>query len=435
MGTAASYRASGSSRTVRPIIGLKRLRNLRRDIFLASLGTNVLSVAMPIVILQIYDRIIPNNSRDTLFLLIVGLIVVVLLDAVLRMARSYVTGWAGARFEHYAGMRIFGHMFKADMNAFEKTAAGVHLDRISSIEALRDYYAGQSILLLVDLPFALIFISFIAFLQVELAMVPIIAMACFALVAYGVGKSLRLSLHERTRMDGMRHSFIIEVLNGIHTIKSMAMEPQIVRRYERLQASSVTNGFALGFGTGWALGLGSVFSQVTVLSMAGFGAAKVIGGDLTIGGLAACILLAGRSLQPLVRAMGIWTQVQRIKVAEKRVGEVLELEPEGRGEQTSRPNIKGAVEFRGVKCCHDEAGEDTIKGLDLAMEPGEMVAITGKDGSGKSTLFDFLLGLQKPASGRVMIDGVDTDEFDIGQLRAQIGYLASSPTLYRGTIL
>ena len=407
----------------------------RLDVLAASFTLNLLALVMPIVILQTYDRIVPNNSRETLFLLVVFVAGALVLDAFLRLGRTYVTGWAAARFEHRLGCSMARRLLSSDLASFERSAAGVHLDRMTAIDRLRDFYCGQSILVMVDLPFAFLFLGLIAYLAGALALVPLGVLIAFAFVAWKLGQHLRVAIENRSEVDDRRYNFIIELLTGIHTVKALGMEAQMVRRYERLQESSAASGIEVNMLSGRAQSLGALFSNLTMVLTAGIGCLWVINGELTTGGLAASSLLAGRSLQPLLRAMGLWTQFQNVEVARGRVAEAMETPVEAPATLPALPPVEGALQLHKVHFSYDADGPELFRGVDLSVPAGAAVGIRGANGIGKSTLLRLIMRLYTPTQGRITLDGHDLTEFDPASIREQIVYLPQQSVLFQGTIM
>ncbi len=407
---------------------------LGRQVIFSSLTINLLSLGLPIAILQVYDRILPNTATQTLLLLVIGLIGVLLLDAVLRMARSYVTGWSAARYEHQTACRAADRLLAAPVGDFEKDAPGVHLDRLNAVDTLRDFNAGQARLILTDLPFVLIFIGLMWQIAGKLALVPVALLCILALAAGAVGFFLRGALEERAQLDDRRYNFIIEVLTGILTVKGLAMEPLILRRYERLQESGAASTYRCTFFSSLAQGIGSVFSSLAMVSVAAIGAVYVIAGELSIGALAACTLLSARSIQPMLRALGLWAQFQGIQVARERLDNLFAIEPETAGRNERLERIAGRIELKGVSFGYDEETPLFDK-LDLSVEPSEVIGISGGTGNGKSTLLMLMLGALRADEGEVKIDGLDVTSQEPELLRRQIAYLPQTPVLFQGTIL
>ena len=407
---------------------------LGKRVIFSSLTINLLSLGLPIAILQVYDRILPNNATQTLLLLVLGLTAVLILDAVLRMARSYVTGWSAARYEHQTACRSVDRLLAAPVGDFERDAPGVHLDRLNAVDTLRDFNAGQARLILTDLPFVLIFIGLMWQIAGKLALVPVVLLVILALAAGAVGFYLRGALEERAVLDDRRYNFIIEVLTGILTVKGLAMESLILRRYERLQESGAASTYRCTFFSSLAQGIGSVFSSLAMVSVASIGAIYVIAGELSIGALAACTLLAARSVQPMLRALGLWAQFQGIQVARERLDSLFMIEPETAGRTEKVERVSGRIEMKSVAFGYSEEAP-LIENLDLEVEPGEVIGISGGTGSGKTTLLMLILGALRADQGEVRIDGLDVTLQEPELLRRQIAYLPQTPVLFQGTIL
>lgn len=404
-------------------------------LLLASLSINILSLALPLVILQVYDRILPNTAQATLLFLIIGLTVVLLLDAALRIARSYIGGWQAARFEHMTGCAAVNRILATDVCSFEKDAPGVHLDRLNAVDTLRDYHAGQARLLIADLPFIALFLGLMWLIAGDLVLVPIGLLLLLFAAALVVGFLLRQALKERAELDDRRYNFIIEVLTGMATVKGLAMEGLLQRRYERLQENGAASTYRTTFLSNLAQGIGSFFSSLAMVCVAAAGATYVIAGELSIGALAACTLLAGRAIQPPLRALGLWTQLQNVQVARERLNTLFSLPMEDEQARREMTQIDGAVELKNVSFRYGEDAPLLLDGVDLKIGAGEIIGISGGTGNGKSTLLMLMLKAVAPNSGQVLIDGLDIANCDVTSLRTQIAYLPQSAVLFQGTIL
>ena len=405
------------------------------NLIVGSLALNVLSVALPVVILQTYDRVVPNEAMETLAMLIFGLAVVLVLDSALRAGRNYLTAWEAAQFEHKAGCRAVDRLLSANVGELEREAPGVHLDRLLAIETLRDFHSGQAKLLMVDLPFVTIFLALIAVIAGWLVIVPAAMLVTLLVVSFLVGRNLRAVLERRAELDDRRYSFIIEVLSAIHTIKSLAFEAAMQRRYERLQEAGAALTYRVTFLNNLSQGIGQVMTYATMVAIATAGAVMVIAGNLTVGGLAASTLLAGRTVQPLLRALNFWTQFQNIVVARDRAHALFDTAPESRSDAAKTQTLKGAFELRDASFRYDDDSKLILDGLNLKVGAGEVIGIKGEMGCGKTTLLMLIMNALKPTTGEVLYDGAALSDHDPQSLRRQIGYMPQSAVLFHGTIL
>jgi ATP-binding cassette subfamily C protein LapB len=403
------------------------------SIVIASLFINALALVFPLVLLQMYDRIIPNQSVSTLFWLVFLVLLTVILSGILRVMRSYVGAWADAKFEHIIGTEAFEQILKSDLSVYEKEGSGRQLKRMNSLNMLRDFYSGQALVILIDIPFILIFLLLIVYIGGALVIVPIL-MIVFALwsTLHNTEK-LQTILKERQDHDDRRLNFIVEMITRIHTIKSNTMEAQMQRRYERLQKASSLFDYQTALRGSYLLTDGFTLSQLTIVLVAAYGSIMVFNGHITLGALAACTLLAGRCLQPINSLISVWSRLQSIKVAREELNKVFEMPIETGGNLVKK--IKGELEFENVSFSYGENNSLLIKNFNLKIHPKEAVCISGEGLSGKSTLMWMILGFIKPTKGRVLIDGEPVSEYDLTSLRTQIGYMPHNGVLFQGTIL
>ncbi|MBT4888571.1 MAG: ATP-binding cassette domain-containing protein [Rhodospirillales bacterium] len=410
------------------------------DIVLASVFINVLGLALPLTLLQVYDRIIPNDALQTLMLLVLGVGGALILDAILKLSRSYVSSWMAARFEHLAGCNAMERLLHAPIINYEDQGAGVHLERINALGTLKEFYAGQAVLAVCDLPFAVIYLGAIFYLADYLVFVPIVLIIAFIIMAAMVGQKLKKSLEGRMMADDRRYNFIIEVLGGIHSIKGLAMEEQMQRRYEKLQETCADSQRLVSLNSANAIGVGSLFSQLTMFAVVGFGASYVIDGLLTIGGLAACTMLSGRSMQPLQRAVGIWTRFQSVALARERLQKLFTMKQESEYGLPALEEIHGDIELQNITFNFgtDRDGVELptiLKNASMKVPAGSIVGVKGGNASGKTTLLNLINGLTHPLSGNVLIDGVNINNYDPVSVRTNMCYLPQEGVLFNGTLL
>lgn len=407
----------------------------RWDVLLASLVINTAALALPMVILQIYDRILSTQALETFTLLIGGLVFFALIEGVMRYARSAMLAWDGARYEHQQGLELVNHLLSAELTHFNTRPVGNYLDKFEQLRLLRDFYTGQSVLLLVDLPFAILFVSLIWLFAGALVAVPLVVLVAFTIVSFSVGGKLRAEISNRTRSEDAKRNFLIETLQAGHTVKAMAMEAQMLRRYERLQGSLSESVYHVTALNNLVQGLGASLSQIVMVGFVGIGAYYVVGGNLTIGALAAGTMLSGRILQPALKALGLWAQIQSVHVAEERLREAYALPRESTLLPEVHEDLKGEFELRGVTYLQPNAATPLFDDVDLHIEAGESIGLYGENGTGKSTLLSLLMGYAEPEQGQVLVDGLDIKHWNKTRLRARIALLPQRGTLFEGSIL
>lgn len=413
------------------------LRLVRPGVLAATFATNLLALALPLVLLQTYDRIIPKAAVDTLTALLIGLVVVLLLDALVRIVRASIMAWATAHYEYTANCALVDRMLNAPIDVFEQSPVGRRVERFAAVDVVREFYGGQGAQNLVDLPFMLVFLGLIGLIGGHLVLVPLAVAAACGLSVWVMGRRLNHSLDARAANDDRRYSFVVEVLNGIENVKGLALETLMARRYERLLAGSAHHSSDIAYLGAMNQAAGAIGANAAMIGIACFGALEVLSGALSTGALAACTLLAGRSIQPLTRGVAIWTQYQSIKLARERLAEALDLPQEEAGTSShstaGASTLSGAISLRGLRFGYGDQ-PPLIDRLDLDVRAGEFVSIGGNSGVGKSTLLRLIMGMGTPQQGDITFDGIPMRELGRAKVRSAIAFLPQQPLLFRGSL-
>lgn len=415
--------------------GLQEARVLRlpRSVMAASIAINTLGLALPLSIMQVYDRVIPHSSGETLLALLSALIVVVIVDGALKIARAYMSAWVAARFTQVSMVSAFERVLYAPRAAFTADPPARHLQRLQAVQRLGDFYGGRSRLLLLDLPFVFLFLAVLALIGGWLVLVALAVVAAFAIATVHIGRKLRAAHESRDRQDAKIHDFLADALTGITTLKGHAMEPMLLRRFERLQRSAAEIDYEaielaiLSEAKVTALG------NVTMIAMVTVGAVLAIAGDMTIGTLSACTMLSGRAIQPILGAASLWNEVQKMRLGLDHVRELFALpEREHAIEAASEPRAAPAVRILGLG--HRIEDRTILEAGDIELPAGAITAFTGDDESGKATLLHLIAGEGRPTRGEIHIDGEEPGLYRTRHPGA-IGIVAQNPVFFRGTIL
>ncbi len=426
----------GTWRTIRRLEqSIPQIKWYRGELVLMSLFINIFALGLPVFILQVYDRVLPNLGLTTMQFLVIGLIAVMLMDFFLKTARAAVTTYTGARFEHLARVSAVDHILRTPQDVYETETPGVYLDKVNAIGVVKDFYSSQLGTLMIDLPFAIFFLGMIWFLGGVMVAVPLVLLCLFGIMAIVVGGNLRKAVDTRSQTDNRRYDFLIEIINGIHTVKAQAFKNLLQRRFEPLQEMSARAVRAVAMQSSIAQSLGSTFGQLNMACVIGTGAVLVIDGSLSAGELAACTLLSGRAMQPLQSAMGLWTNFQSIRVACENAASVLELPAEDMRNLPDMKTIKGDLELRDVTFGYAGTETPLIANQNLQIKAGEMVGIEGDNSSGRSTLLKLMIGMIRPNAGSVLIDGNELTKFQTKSYRQQMAFLTADSNVYSGTIL
>ncbi len=408
---------------------------LPRSVLLASLFVNVLGLALPLTILQVYDRILPHRSTDTLLLLSLGLLGVFAVEALLKIARSYVMGWSAVKQGYRAEMGALIRHLKARQGEVDRTPAALWMDAFDAVGELNAFHGGNARLIIVDLPMAAVFLIVTALVGGFLVLVPIALIAGFGCFAALKSKDLQTVLSHRTDQDNKRYDFLVECLEGIHTIKGLAMEPQMQRRFERLQKSSSMASYdTISMGNKLQT-IGSLFANSTMILVVSVGATMVMYGDLSIGSLACCSLLSGRLIQPVLRGIGVWTELQNIELAQTRAKRFDDLDVLGAAAAEAQADMRGEIVFSHAGYRQEGVRKLHFEDISLEIGTGEMIGLRGEKDSGCTTFARLIIGDAVPTSGAVTIDGLDASGAHRAALRRRISYVAADAVSFKGTIL
>ena len=423
---------------------LSPFAGVRPTILAASVVINILALAFPLLMLQLYDRILPNRSSDTLTLVAATVGLAVALEALLRVARSYSTAWIAARFEHRAMMAVAERVLAEPLHDFERKGTGTVMDQFKSISTLKYHYSGQTFQQLMDLPFAFLYVLIIMVMSPWIGLMLIVGYTVFVLITWKNNVDFPELVKEQKTADLRRSNFLNETLNNVHTLKSMTMESLMLRRHERLQETSARLMSRLTYALDMSSGLGSIFSLLMTILTVALGAWLVINHQMTNGELAACVLLGMRSLAPLQRLGGMWSKHQQDKILREELTQVMKepVLPISTKEnfyteavETEKLFSTSRIELEGISYQFPGAKTNIFENLSLIVEPGECLVIGGDGGSGRSTLLQLLGGILKPEAGRVLLDGQDINYLDVREISKYVGYLPQNAQMFEGSLL
>jgi ATP-binding cassette, subfamily C, bacterial LapB len=400
----------------------------------ASFSVNLLALALPLSIMQVYDRVIPNHSLATLAYLFLGLTFAIAIDYVLKISRSALLSWHATQFVEKVENEGVSRFLRAPNGSFERCPAAVNISRYAAAAALADYHSGQARLVAIDLPFVGIALIVLTIVGGTMVLVPAALFFIFAVLAIGRARKFRKILDSRTAQDNRKYDFIAEVLAGIHTVKSMAMEPQMQRRFERLQQAVAETTMA-SILTGQANQTSAMlYGSISQLIVVAIGGSQVINDHLTMGALACCTMLSGQILQPLLRAISLWTERENVDHRRAEVRLLLDL-PSVESAPAGLPSVVGNIQFEKVTFRYDTAVDLALGVVDLSIKAGTITGVKGIDGSGRTTLLKLVQGDIEPTSGRVTIGGVSTMEPNFQAIRPCIAYVGAAPVMFSGTIM
>lgn len=411
---------------------LRSLSGASVELVLSSLLISLLSLALPIALLHVYDRVLAQGGIATFWVLASAVIAALILETALRCLRASVMSRVGGAWEARAQAAAMTVLTRTPLVRFERSGAGLYLERLSGIATVREAYSGAAFQALLDLPFCLLYVAMMAHLSPTLAAVPVLLAAFYLAASLIVGRRLRRTVAALADGEERRFNMLFDVLSHIHTVKALGLEQQMLRRNERLilRCASARRALAALSGHGHAAAL--LLASVGAGLVAAIGAIEAIEGRITVGALGACLLLNGRALQPLSAALTVFTRAEVLRGTAQRLAEITSLPTAPPAPPLQAP--RGEVRIEDVLVRRDD-GTPILAGLDLVVPAGAMIGITARNGAGKTTLLRVISGLISPLYGRVLIDGTNLAHVDPDSVPAVVAYLPTRAGLVRGTLL
>jgi ATP-binding cassette subfamily C protein LapB len=421
----------------RPIVGLIRRYGiaLLTMVLEATLLITLLALALPVALLQVYDRILPNKAVGTLMVLATTVALAIVLEALMRHVRGRLLARVAAASEAHAHRQAMQCLLNAPLTALEAHGNGYYAERLSAIGTLREAWSGPALQAMLDLPFALLYLIGIWYLAGSLVLVPLTLLGAVAMLSVVTGRRVRRASHDLARAEERRFSFLFDTLNCIHAMKVLGAEPLLERRYERLQSGTAHLRRVLARTISAGQEVSQLLAQAATVAVAAFGCHMVLNGQLSVGGLGACTMLVGRTMQPLLGGAALWSRLQSLAESRRRVAEIGALPQERRLDRPPLQVRDGQIILRNIHVRPPRSSEWLFKNLFLEAKPGEIIGITGANGSGRSTLLRLIAGDLQPDGGQVHIDGQDLAQVDVGPARPLVALVQPDPALVRGTLL
>ncbi len=403
---------------------------LGRDVVVATVCVNVVGLAMPIAVLQVYDRVLRSQALSTLAFLTLFVAVALTLEFAFRVLRGAVQADAAARFEHAEGRRLFAETLAGGE---DRTAGGGSeaIERFTDLARVKDFYYGPTAAAAIDLPFAAAALVLIFVIAGPLAVVPVALLGGVFVMIWLISKQLSRVADDQREADRRRSDFLFEVIGGMHTAKALALESGLTRRYERLQTASAFDTERVALVTGLAHAGTAFVAQSASAVIVAAGAVFALNGQLTIGALAATSMLTGRMLQPVARAVSLWTRYQLVEQAQERLAAratpEVQAAPIVRRPSAAPPQLY----LDDVHFAYEHGDGPALRGVTMLIPAGAMVGVTGPTGAGKSTLFRLLSGAATPTAGRIVVDGQEA--LDLSALAPAL--ITGDGGLFAGSIL
>ena len=414
---------------------IKSAKGLYRDVLLASVFISLLSISLPLFVMNVYDRVVPNAALETLWALAVGVLLVLAADFLLRMLRQYFVELAASRLDVTLSAKIMEKVLSINL-ANKPAKSGSFINSLQSFESIRQFFGSVTLVALVDLPFGLLFVAIIAMIDFYLIIPILIGATALFLYAMRAQRVMRSLSEESMEISSRKSSLVTESVTSLEDIKAFGYQSRNQSAWEkqtiflakvnaklRLVSMSVNNA---------ALWVQQSVGVVIILT----GVYLIVEGMITQGGLIAAYLLSSRAMGPVSQAAALLAQYHHAETAKNALDDIMSLPSETDSNKQIKSNVVLKGNIDACQLCFKYPDETVLalKDVNFSIKQGEHVAILGKNGCGKSTLNKLLMAFYRPESGQLLMDGIDLQQYDPTLLRKQIGYVPQDVNLFYGSL-
>nr|WP_129530641.1 type I secretion system permease/ATPase [Achromobacter agilis] len=410
-------------------------RRLYRDALIAALLINVFAMAMPLFTMNVYDRVVPNNAIETLWVLAIGITLVVIFNMILGTARAHVVDSASKRVDVRLSAQIMERVLDLRLEG-RPVSVGSFAANLRSFESIRDFIASATITTLVDLPFILLFLLALAWISPWMILPPLVAIVLILLVSLAAQARMESLTMATFQASSQRNATLVEALTGLEAVKTLNAQGSIQRNWERATEFIALTGGKLKLISSSTVGFVQAIQQMVSISVVIIGVYQAQESAISMGGIIAASMIAGRCLAPLGQVAGLLMQYQNARTSLGSIDNYMKLPVErpAEAEFLHRPVFHGGIEFRDVSFTYPGAAQPALKKVSFKLKPGEKVGVIGRIGSGKTTLEKLALALYQPTEGAVLLDGIDVRQIDPADVRRAIGHVPQDPLLFYGSL-
>jgi len=408
---------------------------LYRDSLLAALVINIFALVMPMFSMTVYDRVVPNRAEETLWVLSIGVFLMMAFDTLLRILRSYILDTAGKRIDVTLSARIMERVLGLGM-ADRPSSVGSFAANLRAFESVREFVASATITTLVDIPFVFVFFLVIAWISPWLTLPPLACIVVLILTSLVVQQKMQELVEVSQRATSQRNAILVESLVGIETVKFTVAESHFQRRWEQATVFIAQTGTKLKLLSSTIMSMVQLLQQLVSVVVVIVGVYLLINNQISMGGIIAASMLAGRAMAPFGQVAGLLMQYQNAKSGLASVEKHMQTQPE-RADTSNflhRTGFQGTIEFKNVSFTYPGQQQAVLRNVSFKIQAGEKVAFIGRVGSGKSTIQRLMLGLYQPSEGAILIDGIDLRQIDPAELRRAAGFVSQDVSLFFGTL-
>jgi ATP-binding cassette, subfamily C, bacterial LapB len=405
------------------------------QVAIAAFTVNVLALATPLFMMNVYDRVVPNGAIPSLLALAIGLGLAIVFDFILRTVRARIIDMTGKKLDVALAADIFEHVLSVKM-AKRPASVGVLANQMRDFDSVREFFTSGTVVSATDLIFALLFIAVLFMIAGPLAWIPLVMLPAMVVAGFSLQRPLDRAYKRLQAESGVRHGVLVESLSAIETVRAVGAETRMQRVWERSVGATARSGEDVQFWSTMSLTLAGTAQQITSLLMVVAGVFLILDGQITMGALIAANMLAGRVLAPISGIAAVITRATQTFAALRAIDRLMELERERPPGRTylARRIVCGSIAFENVKFKYPGATTHALDRVSFSIAPGERVGIIGRVGSGKTTVGRLLTGLYEPNEGNILVEAVDLRQYDPADLRRGIGFVLQDTDLFFGTL-
>jgi subfamily B ATP-binding cassette protein HlyB/CyaB len=405
------------------------------EILIASFVIQLFGLVTPLFTQVILDKVLVHQSLSTLNVIAVAFLAVIVFELLLNLVRNYVFIHTTSKIDAKLGSKLFYHLISLPLVYFENRKVGNIIARVRELDQIREFIANKSVTVLLDVLFSFIFVVMMFMYSVKLTFIAIGFVFIISLIYFFITPELRRRLEEKFQMGAHSNSYLVESVTGMQTVKSLAIEGSMQKRWEDHLANYVQSGFKLTNLSNTLSGFTTMLQKLMTLSILYFGVDLVIGQQLSVGQLIAFQMFANQFSGPIIRLVGLWNEFQQTLLSVDRLGDILNTPTENVNKQAiTLPKLQGEVRFENLSFKYNPDAPLVLNGFNLKVNPGESIGLVGRSGSGKSTLTKLIQRLYIASQGAMYVDGVDIRHMNPSWLRHNIGVVLQDNYLFSGSI-
>jgi ATP-binding cassette, subfamily B, bacterial HlyB/CyaB len=405
------------------------------EILLASFVVQLFGLVTPLFTQVILDKVLVHQSISTLNVIAVAFIAVIVFELLLNLVRNYIFIHTTSKIDSKLGSKLFYHLISLPLVYFENRKVGNIIARVRELDQIREFIANKSITVILDVLFSFVFVIMMFMYSVKLTLIAVGFVFIIGILYFFITPELRRRLEEKFQMGAQSNSYLVESVTGMQTVKSLAIEGSMQKKWEGYLSSYVESGFKLTNLSNTLSSLSSLLQKLMTLSILYFGVGLVIEQQLSVGQLIAFQMFANQFSNPILRLVGLWNEFQQTLLSVDRLGDILNSPTENVNKKAiTLPRVNGDVRFENVSFKYNPNAPQVLNSFCLDVKAGESIGLVGRSGSGKSTLTKLIQRLYIANEGAIFIDGVDIRHMNPSWLRQNIGVVLQDNYLFSGTI-